>query len=138
MLCDAGFMSRGPSGLPLLDSLRQPLRSLLRRCAPCVKRQDGTTIYQGHGQPVMVFPVLGGGPDSTAPLRGVLDQAGFISYDWGMGANTGPRDRNFNRWLRELEEKWSRSPKKKARVSRCWAGASAASMRVSLPSAPTR
>ncbi|MCY7318641.1 MAG: alpha/beta hydrolase [Ramlibacter sp.] len=105
MLSHAGFMSRGPSGLPLLDALRQPLRSLLRRCAPCVKRQDGATIYQGHGQPVMVFPVLGGGPDSTAPLRRVLDQAGFVSYDWGMGANTGPRDRNFNRWLRELEEK---------------------------------
>ena len=105
MLSHSGFMSRGLAGLPMLDALRHPLRSLLQRCAPSVKRQDGATLYQGQGQPVMVLPVLGGGAESTVPLRRTLDQAGFVSYDWGMGANTGPRDRNLNRWLRELEEK---------------------------------
>ena len=54
---------------------------------------------------MIVFPVHGGGAGSTATLRRLLDNAGFVSYDWGMGVDTGPRDRNLNRWLRELEEK---------------------------------
>lgn len=87
------------------DALRLPLRALLKRCAPSTRREGDATLYLGQGQPVMVFPVLGGGPDSTAPLRRLLDDAGFVSYDWGMGVDTGPRDRNLNRWLRELEEK---------------------------------
>src|SRR6478609_8312840 len=39
------------------------------------------------------------------PLRKLLDDAGFSSHDWGMGVDTGPRDGNLNRWLRDLEEK---------------------------------
>ncbi|MFC5499991.1 esterase/lipase family protein [Caenimonas terrae] len=93
------------SPTPAFDALRQPLRALLKRCAPSVRRDGDATLYLGQGQPVIVFPVLGGGPDSTAPLRSLLDEAGFTSYDWGMGVDTGPRDRNLNRWLRELEEK---------------------------------
>jgi hypothetical protein len=90
---------------PAFDALQLPLRALLKRCAPCVRREGEATLYLGQGQPVIVFPVLGGGPDSTAPLRQLLDDAGFVSYDWGMGVDTGPRDRNLNRWLHELEEK---------------------------------
>ena len=90
---------------PAFDALRQPLRSLLKRCTPSTRREGDATLYLGQGQPVIVFPVLGGGPGSTAPLRQLLDDAGFVSYDWGMGVDTGPRDRNLNRWLRELEEK---------------------------------
>ena len=101
----AGFMSMVRPASPALDALRLPLRALLKRCAPATRRQGDATVYLGQGQPVIVFPVLGGGPDSTAPLRQVLDDAGFVSYDWGMGVDTGPRDRNLNRWLRELEEK---------------------------------
>ena len=90
---------------PAPDALRLPLRALLKRCAPSTRRQGDATVYLGQGQPVIVFPVLGGGPDSTAPLRQVLDDAGFVSYDWGMGVDTGPRDRNLSRWLRALEER---------------------------------
>jgi hypothetical protein len=91
--------------VPAFDALRLPLRALLRRCAPPTRREGEATVYVGQGQPVIVFPVLGGGPDSTAPLRKVLDDAGFVTHDWGMGVDTGPRDRNLNRWLRELEER---------------------------------
>ena len=105
MLSQNGFMSFVQPAVPALDALRQPLRALLKRCAPDSKREGEATLYLGQGQPVIVFPVLGGGPDSTAPLRKLLDDAGFVSYDWGMGVDTGPRDRNLNRWLRELEEK---------------------------------
>jgi hypothetical protein len=98
-------MSLAQPATPAFEALRQPLRALLKRCAPSVRREAQGNIYLGQGQPVMVFPVLGSGPDSTAPLRKLLDEAGFVSYDWGMGVDTGPRDRNLNRWLRELEEK---------------------------------
>ncbi len=105
MLQQSGSRSFLPPAAPAMEALRQPLRALLKRCTPSVRRTDDATIYLGQGQPVMVFPVLGGGPESTAPLRRVLDDAGFVSYDWGMVVDTGPRDRNLNRWLRELEEK---------------------------------
>lgn len=105
MLSQSGFRSFAHPATPTLEALRQPLRALLKRCAPSYRRTDDATIYLGHGQPVMVFPVLGGGPESTAPLRRLLDDAGFVTYDWGMGVDTGPRDRNLNRWLRELEER---------------------------------
>jgi hypothetical protein len=98
-------MSRVQPALPAFDALRSPLRALLKRCAPATRRDGDVEISLGQGQPVIVFPVLGGGPDSTAALRRLLDDAGFATYDWGMGIDTGPRDRNLNRWLRELEEK---------------------------------
>lgn len=104
-MAQAGFMSMMHPATPAFDALRLPLRALLKRCAPTIRRDGDNTVYLGQGQPVMVFPVLGGGPDSTAALRQSLDDAGFVSYDWGMGVDTGPRDRNLNRWLRELEEK---------------------------------
>lgn len=104
-MSQAGLMSFVQTGAPAFDALRLPLRALLKRCAPSSRRHGDATVYLGQGQPVIVFPVLGGGPDSTAPLRRVLDDAGFATYDWGMGIDTGPRDRNLNRWLRELEEK---------------------------------
>lgn len=88
-----------------LVALRHPLRALLKRCAPAVRRHGQTTIYLGQGQPFIVFPVLGAGPPSTASLRAVLDDAGFVSYDWGMGVDTGRRGGNLDRLLRELEEK---------------------------------
>jgi pimeloyl-ACP methyl ester carboxylesterase len=91
--------------VPAFDALRLPLRALLKRCAPSARREGDSVIYLGQGQPVIVFPVLGGGPDSTAPLRRILDDAGFVTYDWGMGVDTGPRDRNLSRWLRDLEER---------------------------------
>lgn len=98
---EAGFLSFVRPAAPALNALR----ALLTPRTPAFKREGGARIYLGQGQPVIVFPVLGGGPDSTAPLRKVLDEAGFVSYDWGMGVDTGPRERNLNRWLRQLEEK---------------------------------
>lgn len=105
MLSQSAFRSATQPAVPAFEALRQPLRALLKRCAPSSRREGDATIHLGQGQPVIVFPVLGGGPDSTAPLRQLLDDSGFSTYDWGMGVDTGPRDRNLNRWLRELEEK---------------------------------
>ena len=102
---EAGFTSFAQPAAPALDLFLQPVRALLKRCAPTVRREGDATLYLGQGQLVIVCPVLGGGPDSTAPLRRLLNDAGFVSYDWGMGVDTGPRDRNLNRWLRALEER---------------------------------
>ena len=88
------------------NALRQPLRQLLKRSPPAQTQRHGdATVYVGQGQPVIVFPVLGAGPESTAELRRVLDDAGFSTYDWGMGIDTGPRDMDLNSWLRKLEER---------------------------------
>ena len=105
MLSQAGFMSFVQPAAPALSALSQPLRALLQRCGPATRREGDATLYLGQGQPVIVFPVLGGGPASTAPLRRLLDGAGFVTHDWGMGVDTGPRERNLNRWLRLLEER---------------------------------
>ena len=93
------------SSKPAFSGLSQPLRSLFQRSSRAFRRTSQGRIYLGEGQPVIVMPVLGGGPASTAELRQVLDGAGFTTYDWGLGVDTGPRDMNLNRWLRKLEEK---------------------------------
>jgi hypothetical protein len=105
MLSGTEILSLLQPAVPAFDAWRSPLRALLKRCAPTFRRDGEATIYLGQGQPVMVFPVLGGGSESTATLRRILDDAGFSSHDWGMGVDTGPRDRNLSRWLRELEER---------------------------------
>jgi hypothetical protein len=87
------------------QALRQPLRMLFERSTSPYRRTPHGKLYLGEGQPVIVFPVLGGGAGSTAELRRVLDEAGFVSYDWGLGVDTGPRDMSLNDWLRKLEEK---------------------------------
>jgi pimeloyl-ACP methyl ester carboxylesterase len=45
----------------------------------------------GDGHPVLVFPGLGAGDISTAPLRSLLDSLGYATQPWGQGFNFGPR-----------------------------------------------
>jgi pimeloyl-ACP methyl ester carboxylesterase len=46
---------------------------------------------QGDGHPVVVFPGLGAGDMSTAPLRNYLNSLGYDTYGWDLGRNLGPR-----------------------------------------------
>ncbi len=46
---------------------------------------------RGDGHPVMVFPGLGAGDLSTAPLRNFLAGQGFDTYGWNLGRNLGPK-----------------------------------------------
>ncbi len=85
----------------MLDAIRQPWDRLLHGAS---RRTADGKIYLGQGQPVMVFPVYGGGPASTARLRNVLDQAGFTSYDWGQGIDKGPGELGLSHCVRRLEE----------------------------------
>lgn len=102
-MAQAGQVSSG-SHAPALEALRQPLRSLFHRASPAFRRTPQGRLYLGQGQPVIVFPVLGSGPESTAALRQTLRQAGFAAHDWGQGRDRGPGDMDLNLWLRKLEE----------------------------------
>jgi hypothetical protein len=94
-----GFDSR-ISWSPVLDAIRQPWRLL----HGATRRIRDGRIYLGEGQPIVVFPVFGRGPESTARLRALLDQSGFRSYDWGQGVDKGPGGPGLNKRLRQLEE----------------------------------
>lgn len=85
-----------------LETLRQPLRQLFN--APRVRRTAQGRLYEGEGQPAIVFPRQGTGPESTAALRRTLEDVGFRAHDWGHGRDVGPRGMGLPRWLRKLEE----------------------------------
>jgi pimeloyl-ACP methyl ester carboxylesterase len=87
---------------PALEGLRQPLRQLFD--APRARRTPDGRVYEGQGQPVIVFPRQGTGSESTVPLRRSLENAGFKPHDWGHGTDQGPRAMGLSRWLRKLEE----------------------------------
>ncbi|GAC1536153.1 MAG: alpha/beta hydrolase [Ramlibacter sp.] len=64
----------------------------------------GSRLWRGEGQPVLVFPRQGKGPETTLALRDLLAQCGFRPHDWGHGTDNGPGQMGLNRWLRKLEE----------------------------------
>jgi pimeloyl-ACP methyl ester carboxylesterase len=86
-----------------LESLSQPVRQLLGRL-PRVRRTPHGRVFEGEGQPVLVFPRQGAGPESTASLRRLLAEAGYRPHDWGLGPDEGPRAMGLNRWLTKLED----------------------------------
>ncbi|HWI81707.1 alpha/beta hydrolase [Ramlibacter sp.] len=91
-----------PSHRPIFDAPGQPWRGILRRGTRTAPRQQ---LLPGQGQAALVFPRYGAGPESTLRLRGALDGAGFRSFDWGYGTDTGPRSGSLRNRLRYLEEK---------------------------------
>ena len=92
------------SSAPVLDALRVPLRRLIHRATHPYRDTPRGKIYVGDGQPVMVFPVFGSGPESTAKLRYLLGDAGFAVHDWGLGIDQGPGEPGLNRRLGHLED----------------------------------
>ena len=50
------------------------------------------TAPPGDGHSVIVFPGLGAGDFSTAPLRSFLTSQGYETHGWDLGFNFGPRD----------------------------------------------
>jgi hypothetical protein len=87
-----------------LSTFSRPLRRLLNRAAQTWRHTPHGRLYLGEGQPVMILPMFCGGPESTANLRGVLSEAGFAAYDWGLGVDTGPGEFGLDRCLLRLEE----------------------------------
>jgi hypothetical protein len=85
---------------------RQALQPLARFVREATQRRHvrGYSVYAGDGQPVLVLPEFGGGPESTELLRDILQQAGFAVHDWGLGVDRGPVN-GLSRLLRHLEER---------------------------------
>lgn len=101
-MAEAGLSSFSPA--PALHALGAPLMRLLHRATQPYRRNGDARIYLGEGQPVMVFPAFGGGAVSTAALRSTLNDAGFTTFDWGLGVDAGPGEFGLDRCLRRLEE----------------------------------
>lgn len=78
-----------------------PLR---RHSAQPSRRWGSHRLYLGDGQPVLVLPEFGGGPETTSKLRRVLREAGFAAHDWGLGVDNGPES-GLSRLLRQVEER---------------------------------
>src|SRR5437762_12530696 len=68
------------------------------------RRYGSHRVHFGGGQPVLVMPEFGGGPETTSRLRRVLREAGFAAYDWGLGVDNGP-EHGLKRLLHQLEER---------------------------------
>jgi len=97
----AGLLS-SLSPVQALHGLGLPLRDRVQ--APRIRRTPAGRLYEGAGQPVIVFPREGAGPESTDELRKLLQDLNFRAHDWGHGCDTGPRGMGLNHWLRKLEE----------------------------------
>lgn len=59
---------------------------------------------EGDGHPVIVFPGLGAGDLSTAPLRNFLSGQGYNTYGWDLGRNLGPREGVLQKSLDRIGE----------------------------------
>lgn len=78
---------RAPNAWLLMLEGRAPWEyAALLATLPWLKR-----LPKGDGHPVLVFPGLGAGDISTAPLRALLDSLGYATQPWGQGFNFGPR-----------------------------------------------
>src|SRR5690349_18943744 len=98
-MSQAGLLSGFAPGQATLDALRQPLRQLFS--APKMRSTTHGRVYEGQGQPAIVFPRQGTDSAGTAPLRRTLEEAGFRPFDWGQGRNDGPRGVSLQLWLRK-------------------------------------
>lgn len=78
-----------------------PLR---RPSAQPSRRVGAHRVYLGDGQPILVLPEFGGGPETTSKFRRVLREAGFATYDWGLGVDNGP-PAGLSSLLRQIEER---------------------------------
>ena len=60
-------------------------------------------VYEGRGRPVMVIPGFLATDGFTIPLRRALASAGYRSFGWGLGRNTGVAADIFERLDRQLD-----------------------------------
>ena len=72
-----------------LDTLRQPLRQLMQGAARTRRSAHGR-LYEGDGQPLIVFPMQGCGPESTNALRRCLEDSGLRPTTGAMVSTPGP------------------------------------------------
>jgi pimeloyl-ACP methyl ester carboxylesterase len=67
---------------------------------------------EGDGHPVIVFPGLGAGDLTTAPLRNFLDGQGYETHGWDLGRNLGPREGVLEKSLEQLADIYNKTKRK--------------------------
>jgi pimeloyl-ACP methyl ester carboxylesterase len=79
----------------------EPLRAAMEYASMRLMATDA--LPRGDGHAVVVFPGLAGDVRSTRPLLDLCTRLGYEAYDWGLGANRGPRG-DVDTWLSELAD----------------------------------
>ncbi|HEX2543191.1 MAG TPA: alpha/beta hydrolase [Caldimonas sp.] len=96
---DDGERARGPGPLHVLLEARAPLElASLVVAMPWLRR-----VPRGDGHAVMVFPGMGAGDITTAPLRRFLRGLGYAAETWGQGVNLGPRSGVLERCVDDVQ-----------------------------------
>jgi pimeloyl-ACP methyl ester carboxylesterase len=80
----------------------EPFRAAMEFAWHKLARSDDT--QPGDGHPVVIFPGLGAGGNSVAPLCAHCRSLGYDAFDWGQGFNTGPQG-DLDAWLHTLKLK---------------------------------
>ncbi len=87
-LMDQSDFLRAPGALLLALETRAPLELGATLASwPLLRNAPA-----GDGHSVIVFPGLGAGDLTTAPLRNFLSSLGYETYGWDLGLNLGPRE----------------------------------------------
>lgn len=89
---------------PNLFSAILELRAFLEASAAASFQPMLRSIAKGDGQPVIVVPAFMTGDGGTALLRRYLNAAGFNSYGWRQGRNTGIRQAFLDNLLKQVRE----------------------------------
>jgi pimeloyl-ACP methyl ester carboxylesterase len=79
----------------------EPIRALFDYCSA---RMGQPAPVSGDGHPVIVYPGLGAGSLTTAPLRSHLINCNLGALDWELGINRGPEG-EIDEWLAPLVER---------------------------------
>ncbi|MDB5491048.1 MAG: PGAP1-like family protein [Micavibrio sp.] len=98
----------------LFDTMSEGGRTLVEYFAGrALSGLAGTATPQGYGQPVLVFPGLGGGDITTKPLRNFLTKKGYAAHGWNGRINTGPDAATLAHLKARLEDVYAQSGGKK-------------------------
>jgi alpha-beta hydrolase superfamily lysophospholipase len=77
----------------------EPLRAILEFARMHLMNHEDYS--EGDGHAVVLFPGLGADHRYMAPLAKHCERLGYVCYDWGRGANTGPTG-SPGAWLLDL------------------------------------
>jgi pimeloyl-ACP methyl ester carboxylesterase len=88
---------------------------------------------EGDGHSVIVFPGLGAGDLSTAPLRNFLTNLGYDTYGWDLGRNLGPREGVLQKSVERIGEIYKATGRKVSLVGWSLGGIYAREFAKALP-----
>jgi pimeloyl-ACP methyl ester carboxylesterase len=85
----AGRAAFGAYSAPSLALLGlEPVRAAIEYVG--ARLMDRSSLPEGDGHPVLLFPGLAADKTALGPLKSLCDELGYHADDWGRGFNTGP------------------------------------------------